>query len=60
MGIKTKVWDIVGLVNDGDFVPSLEDNIRIRDAMDILITDRDQSEVSNQVKQVLRHLCIKG
>ena len=28
--------------------------------MDVLVTDRAQSEVSNQVKQVLRHLCIKG
>ena len=40
------------------FGNTLQDNIRKRGAMDKLITDRAQSEISNKVKDILRHLVI--
>ena len=43
---------------DKQFVNTLEDNIRTRGAMDQLISDSDQVEVSNKVQDILRTLCI--
>ena len=43
---------------DKKFVNSLEDNIRKRGAMDKLILDSTQSEISNRVNDMLRALFI--
>ena len=40
------------------FVNTLEDNIRNRGAMDKLISDRAQVEISNKAKEILRAYCI--
>ena len=60
IGTETRVCDVFGLRTDGDFINTLNDVIRKRGAMDKLISDRAQVEVSHKVKDVLRHLCIKG
>ena len=59
-GTESKVCDVFGLHSDGDFINTLRDMIRKRGAMDKLISDRAQAEVSNKVKDILRHMCIKG
>ena len=43
---------------DKQFVNTLEENIRKRGAMDKLISDSAQSEMSNRVKDILRALFI--
>ena len=43
---------------DKQFVNTLEDNIRKRGAMDKLVSDSAQSEISNGVKEILRALFI--
>ena len=48
-----------GLKTEGDFITSLHDMIRKRGAMNKLISDRAQVEISNKVKDVLRQFCIK-
>ena len=58
-GYNTKVCDIFGLKTEKDFITSLHDMIRKRGAMNKLISDRSQVEISNKVKDVLRHFCIK-
>ena len=50
--------DVYGMKMDKEFVNTLEDNIRKRGAMDKLISDQAQSEVSNWVKDILRALFI--
>ena len=59
-GINTKVCDVFGLRNKRDFINTLNDVIRKRGAMDKLVSDRAQVEISDKVRDVLRHLCIKG
>jgi len=44
--------------SDKQFVDTLEDNIRKRGAMDKLISDSAQVEISNKVKDFLRAYCI--
>ena len=46
------------LANDGQFASALMDVIRKSGAMDVLISDRAQMEISNKVKDILRHLII--
>ena len=58
IGLKSMVSDAQGAKTDGEFVSTLQDNIRKRGAMDKLISDRAQSEVSNSSKDVLRALLI--
>ena len=58
-GYNTKVCDIFGLKTEKDFITSLHDMIRKREEMNKLISDRAQVEISNKVKDVLRHFCIK-
>ena len=48
-----------GMRTDGEFVNTFEDEIRLRGAMDGLITDRAQSEISRRVKDILRNLFIR-
>ena len=59
VGVHTKVCDVFGLRSDQDFVNTLNDVIRKRCAMDQLVSDRAQVEVSERVKSVLIHLCIR-
>jgi hypothetical protein len=58
VGIDTLVTDIYGMKTDKEFVYTLEDNIRKRGAMDKLVSDRAQLEISNRVKDILRNLII--
>ena len=43
---------------DDQFLQALMDTIRKNGAMDTLVSDRAQAEMPNNVKDVLRHLCI--
>ena len=52
--------DAEGLKTEKQFVNSLEDNIRCRGAMDKLISDRAQVEISNRVQDILRSLFISS
>ena len=45
--------------SDKEFVYTLEDNIRKRGAMDKLISDRAQVEISNKVLDILRNYVIE-
>ena len=54
VGTTTMVTDIYGIKSDKEFVNTLEDQIRKRGAMDKLISDRAQVEVSKKVQDLLR------
>ena len=56
VGCKTMVCDAYPMKTDKQFVNTLEDNIRTCGAMDQLISDSAQVEVSNKVNDVLRTL----
>ena len=58
VGHDSLVTDIYGIKTDKMFVDTLEDNIRQRGAMDKLLSDRAQSEVSQRVADILRNYCI--
>jgi len=58
IGRKLLVSDAYGVKTDAAFVNTLEDNIRQRGAMDKLISDGAQAELSDRAKDVLRALCI--
>ena len=57
-GLLTKFCDAYGMKTDSQFVSTLFDVIRRRGAMDSLISDSAQVEISKKVHDVLRHLCI--
>ena len=59
VGRKSRFIDIFGCKTDKDFVNCLEDVIRKRGAMDMLINDRAQAEISNRVLDILRAYRIK-
>jgi hypothetical protein len=59
VGRDSLVTDIVGMSTDKQFVNTLEDNIRYRGAMDKLISDRAQLEISNRAKDLLRAMADK-
>ena len=59
VGVKSKFCDVFGMKSDSQFANSLFDIIRMRGAMDTLISDRAQSETSRRVQDILRHLFIK-
>ena len=59
-GLQSKFCEVYGMKTDGHFVRTLMDTIRKNGAMDTLVSDRAQSEMSNKVKDVLRHLCINA
>ena len=48
-----------GMLTDGDFVGSLEDEIRYRGAMDLLMSDMAKAEISARVRAILRAFQIK-
>jgi hypothetical protein len=50
-GTKTTVTDVYGMKTDKQFVNTLEDNIHERGAMNSLLSDSVQVEISNKVKQ---------
>ena len=50
VGNKTLVTDVYGMKTDKQFVNALEDSIRKGGAMENLISDSAQSEISNRVK----------
>jgi hypothetical protein len=58
VGRHSLILDVYGMRTDGDFASTLEDNIRKRGAMDLLISDRAQAEISDKVKDILRALFI--
>ena len=58
VGVSTGFVDVFPLANDGQFASTLMDVIRKSGAMDVLISDRAQMEISNKVKDILRHLII--
>ena len=59
VGRNTSFCDVYGMQTDSQFIHRLLDVIRTRGAMDTLISDRAQVEISNKVLDVLRHLCIE-
>jgi hypothetical protein len=58
IGRESLVCDVYSMKTDKGFVANLEDNIRFRGAMDVLISDHTKSEISNRVKDLLRALLI--
>ena len=58
VGVSTGYIDVFPLAHDGQFASTLMDVIRKNGAMDVLISDQAQNEISNKVKDILRHLCI--
>ena len=54
VGRESLVTDVYGVKTEKQFVNTLEDNIRKRGAMDKLISDRAQVEISNRVLSILR------
>ena len=59
IGTQTLVTDVYGMKSDKEFVYTLEDNIRKRGAMDKLISDRAQVEISNKVLDILGNYVIE-
>ena len=60
IGRSTHFVDLSPVKTDGEFVRVLMENTRKRGAMDVLVSDKAQAEVSNKVTDVLRHLCIRS
>ena len=58
VGFRSLFSDVNGMKTDKQFVNTLEDNIWRRGAMDKLLSDRAQVEISNKVKDLLRNLVI--
>ena len=58
-GRRSKYVEVFGMKTDSHFIQSLWDTIRRNGAMDVLVSDRAQSEISKKVLDVLRYLCIK-
>ena len=55
VGTESLVTDVYRMKSDKEFVHTLEDVIGKRGAMDKLISDRAQVEVSNKVLDILRN-----
>ena len=58
VGTESLVTDVYGMKSDRDFVNTLQDNIRKRGAMQKLISDRAQVEISNKVLDIMRNFII--
>jgi hypothetical protein len=54
VGRESLVADVYGLKTDKELVNTLEDNIRVRGAMDKLISDCAKAEMCSRVKDILR------
>ena len=59
VGRNSLVSDVYGIKSEKEFVNTLEDNIRYRGAMDKLISDRAQVEISKKVNDILRNYRIE-
>jgi len=53
VGQQKLVAKVYGMKLDKQFVDKLEDNVHQRGAMDVLISDNTQVEISNKVKDFL-------
>ena len=53
VGRYTMVADVYLMKSQGEFVQTLTDTIRHRGAMDLLISDRGEVEISTRVKDIL-------
>jgi len=58
IGHKSLVLDARGVKTNAAFVNTLEDNIRLRGAIDKLISDGAKSELSDHAQDILCALCI--
>lgn len=58
VGRKSLFISVHGMSTEKEFVNTLEDEIRKRGAMDKLISDSAEVEISARVKDILRALCI--
>ena len=58
VGCDSLVCDVYGMKTDKQFVNTLQDNIRRRGAMNKLISNRAQVEISKKVQDILRNLII--
>jgi hypothetical protein len=58
VGTHTNVCDVYGCKTDGEFLSTLQENVRRRGAPTKLVSDRAQSEISKKVLQYLRALVI--
>ena len=54
VGRMSMVADVYLMNSQKEFVQTLADTIRHRGAMDLLISDRGDAEISNRVKDILR------
>ncbi|KAL7490689.1 hypothetical protein ACHAWT_001041 [Skeletonema menzelii] len=59
IGRRSYYMSAHGMLTDGQFVGSLEDEIRYRGAMDLLISDMAKAEISARVREILRAFRIK-
>ena len=59
VGRKSCVIDVIGLKSKENFPSALEDIIRKRGAMNLLISDGSKEQTSQRVKDILRSLQIK-
>lgn len=59
VGLESKFVEVHGMKTDSHFIRTLWDSIRSYGAMDVLVSDKAQLEISQKVQDVLRHLCIK-
>ena len=60
VGVDSKFVEVRSMKTDSQFLQTLWDSIRSYGAMDVLISDKAQLEISKKVQDVLRHLCIKS
>lgn len=58
VGTTSLVSDIYGVKTEAQFLQTLQDNVRKRGAMNKLVSDRAQAEVSSAVKDYMRWLLI--
>ena len=59
VGTRTKFASAIGMHSDSQFIHALQDTIRKYGAMDQLVSDGGEALISNKVRDVLRHLCIR-
>ena len=59
VGRKSLLSDVYAMKSESEFPDMLEEVIRKRGAMDTLVSDRAQVEISKKVVNILRTYCIK-
>eukprot|EP00984_Skeletonema_dohrnii_P035619 scaffold35616_cov172-Skeletonema_dohrnii-CCMP3373.AAC.1 len=59
IGRRSYFMSIYGMRSDGEFINALEDEIRHRGAMEMLFSDRARAEISQRIKDLLRHYRIR-